>query len=126
MRLQAALWSALVGYYVVLAVIYALAGGEAVGVTLLVLAAGFGGLGAGWLWRATQRAEDLADRPDLDVVDGPVRIGSFPSASLRPLAIGVAMTGMVLGIAAGLWMTVVSAAILASQIALMTWDEDDG
>lgn len=125
MRLQASLWSGLVVYYLVLAVIYVAVGGEAAGTTLLLLAAGFGGLGGGWLWRVSRTDPvDPSDRPELDVIDGPTDLGTFPAASLRPLAIGVGITGIVLGLAAGLWMTIVSIGILGSQVALLVWDED--
>jgi hypothetical protein len=48
----------------------------------------------------------------------------FASASLRPLALGVGMTGIVLGVVIGVWMLLVGIAIVASQVALLVRDVD--
>ena len=53
---------------------------------------------------------------------GPV--GVFAAASLRPLALGVGMTGIVLGVVIGVWMTLVGLAIVVSQVALLVRDVD--
>jgi len=46
------------------------------------------------------------------------------TASLRPLVLGVGMTGIVLGVVIGVWMVLVGLAIVASQVALLVRDVD--
>jgi hypothetical protein len=48
----------------------------------------------------------------------------FPTASLRPLALGVGITATTLGIVLGSWMLIAGIGIIASQVALLTRDAD--
>lgn len=125
MRLEAILWSLVTVYYLGIGLLYFVLSGEVVGTTLLLLGSAFGGLVAGWLWqwnrRHSTRAEDLASA---DAADQIGVVGIYPTASLRPLGLGVGMTGIVLGLAVGLWMTLAGLGIVASQVALLVRDAD--
>ena len=116
------LWGALVLYYVVLGGIYWLVDGDPAGATLLLMATALGGLVAGWIWdwrrhHAHPRPED---RVDGDAGDETGVVGVFPSASIRPLALAVGATGIVLGVVIGSWMLLAGIVITSSQIALLT------
>ena len=50
-----------------------------------------------------------SDLPEADASDAAGPVGVFASASLRPLALGAGMTGIVLGVVIGVWMTLVGA-----------------
>ena len=74
MRLEAILWSGVVVYFIAIAAIYLLVGGEAAGAAMLFGAAGLGGLVAGWTWHWTRRhrprIEDQADTDASDLPEG--------------------------------------------------------
>lgn len=125
MRVEAILWTLTACYFAVIGALYLLIAGEPAGVTFLLFSSAFGGLVAGWLWHwnhtNSERAEDVADA-DANAETGIV--GIYPSASIRPLGIGIGLSAIVLGFAAGLWMTVGGVAVLASQVTLMVRDAD--
>lgn len=126
MRLALAIWLAGVVHFGAFAVIYAIAADDAAGEVLLLAGVAFAALGAGWTWAWYRRHHDQlpSDRADADMSEGAGPVGVFPAASLRPLALGVGMTGVVLGIVVGVWMTLVGLAIVASQVALLVRDVD--
>lgn len=125
MRAEAVLWGGVTLYFGVLAVLYAAVGGEAAGVTVLAVAAAFGGLVAGWSWRWTrQHPAPAGDLPNRDVVDDHGSVGIYPTASLRPLGVAAGFTLLLLGLPLGSWMSVAGLALLASQVGLLVRDRD--
>lgn len=126
MRVETIMWAGLVVYYAVLGAIYWLVDGDAAGASLLLMATGLGGLMAGWLWdwRRHHAEPAAADRADADADAETGVVGIFPSASVRPLALGVGITAIALGVVIGSWMLLAGVAITLSQIALLTRDAD--
>lgn len=126
MRFQVLIWTGVTVHFLVMGALYLAVGGEAAGGSLLFLGAGLGGLVAGWAWSwHRQHPQDRAqDRPDADVTDEVGVVGVFPAASLRPLALAVGMSAIVLGVPLGSWMTMAGVAIVASQVALLVRDAD--
>jgi hypothetical protein len=126
MRLETILWAGVTVFYVVVGAIYWLVGGDPAGASLLLMATALGGLVAGWMWdwRRRNPRPRPSDRVDGDARDEVGVVGVFPTASLRPLALGIGMTGIALGIVLGSWMTFAGVAIVASQVALLTRDAD--
>lgn len=126
MKLEWIHWLGVTVYFAVIGLIYLVSGGEAAGLSLLFIASAFGGLVAGWIWRYRRRhPEDRPeDRTDADTPDDVGVVGVYPTASLRPPAVAVGITGVVLGVAVGSWMTMAGLAIVASQVALLTRDAD--
>jgi hypothetical protein len=124
-RIERVLWAGVTAYFVVIAAIYLAVGGEPAGVTVLVVAAAFGGLVAGWSWRWSRsngsRASDLATA---DIADEVGEAGVFPAASLRPIGIAAGFTIAMIGFALGSWMVVVGIALLSSQVGLVVRDRD--
>lgn len=125
MRVEAILWTGVTLYFVVIGVIYLLVGGDTTGVSLLLMATGLGGLVAGWTWDWSRTHDDrVEDRADVDASDLTGIVGVYPTASLRPLALAIGTTAMVLGIPLGSWMSMIGLAIVASQVLLLTRDTD--
>ncbi len=126
MKLELALWSGVTVHFLGFGILYAIIGDDPAGASLLLLGAGLGGLVAywTWAWRRKHPHPRPEDRPDGDVAEESGVVGVFPTASLRPLAIAVGMTGAVLGVVLGSWMTIGGLAIVASQAALLVRDAD--
>jgi len=127
-KLEMILWSGVTVHFLAFGIFYAIVGDDPAGATLLLLAAGLGALVVYWTW-AWRRKHPGAhprpeDRDDADVADEAGVVGVFPTASLRPLAIALGMTGAALGVALGSWMTIGGLAIVASQVALLVRDAD--
>ncbi len=125
MRVEAILWTGVTVYFVVIGVIYLLVGGDTTGVSLLLMATGLGGLVAGWTWDWSRTHDErVEDRADVDASDLTGIVGVYPTASLRPLALALGVTAMVLGIPLGSWMSMIGVAVVASQVLLLTRDTD--
>jgi hypothetical protein len=120
------MWAALTLFYVAVGAIYWLVDGDPAGASLLLMATGLGGLIAGWMWdwRRHNAHPRPADRGDADADDEAGVVGVFPSASVRPLVLGVGVTAAVLGVVLGSWMLLAGVAITLSQVALLTRDAD--
>lgn len=126
MRIEFLLWAGVTVHFLAVGALYALVGDDPAGTALLLVAAGLGGLVAGWTWdwRREHRLERPEDRADADAADEIGIVGVYPTASLRPLALALGMTGIALGVAVGSWMVIAGAAIVASQVALLVRDAD--
>jgi hypothetical protein len=125
MRLEAILWTGVTVYFVAIGVIYVLVGGEPTGVSLLLMGAALGGLVAGWTWDwSRQHDERVVDRGDVDASDLTGFVGVYPTASLRPVALAIGVTAIVVGIPLGSWMSMIGLALVASQVVLLTRDTD--
>jgi hypothetical protein len=119
------IWLGGVVHFAFFTVVYALVADESAGVTLFAAGIAFAGLVAGWTWVWWRRHGDLvSDLPETDASDEAGPVGVFAAASLRPLALGIGMTGIVLGVVIGVWMTLVGLAIVVSQVALLVRDVD--
>ena len=120
------LWAGVLVYFVVIGALYWAVDGDPAGATLLLMATAVGGLIAGWIWDWRRHHEHPRpqDRVDADARDETGIVGVYPTASLRPLAIGAGITAAVLGVVLGSWMTIGGIAIVASQVALLVRDAD--
>lgn len=126
MRLETILWAGATVYFTAIGIIYWLVGGDPAGASLLLMATGLGGLVAGWMWdwRRHHPHPRPEDRVDGDARDATGIVGVFPTASLRPLALGLGITAAALGVVLGSWMSIAGIGIVASQVALLTRDAD--
>jgi len=126
MRLELIVWSGLTLFYIIIGAIYWAVDGDAAGASLLLMATGLGGLIAGWIWHWRRHHDHPRpqDRVDGDAIDDTGIVGVYPTASLRPLALGLGMTAIALGVVLGSWMVLVGVAVVASQVALLTRDAD--
>jgi hypothetical protein len=124
-RLEALLWTGVAVYFTVVGTIYWFVSDDPVGVSVLLTATGLGGLVAGWTWDWSRRHDDrIVDRADTDASDRTGIVGVYPTASLRPVALAIGLTAVVLGIPLGSWMTAGGLAIVASQVLLLVRDLD--
>jgi len=125
-KVEALLWTGVTLYFIAMGFIYLAVGGEPAGVVALLMASGLGGLIAGFAWhfghRYGTRVEDLKDS---DAPDATGVVGVYPTASLRPLALAFGTTFLLLGVPIGSWMSMIGAAIIASQVLLLVHDADD-
>lgn len=125
MRLSRLIWLGGVVHFAFFATVYAIVADDAAGLTLFTAGIAFAALVAGWTALWWRRHGDLsADVAEANASDEAGPVGVFASASLRPLALGVGMTGIVLGVVIGVWMLLVGIAIVASQVALLVRDVD--
>lgn len=125
MKLSRLIWIGGVVHFAFFTVVYAIVADDAAGLTLFAAGIAFAGLVAAATWVWWRRHGDLAsDRADADASEESGPVGVFAAASLRPLALGAGMTGIVLGVVIGVWMTLVGLAIVASQVALLVRDTD--
>jgi disulfide bond formation protein DsbB len=125
-RIEFVLWAGVTLHFALVGVLYAFIGDDPAGAALLLVAAGLGGLVAGWTWSWRRRHHQPRpeDVLDADATDATGVVGVYPTASLRPLALAAGMTAAVLGVPLGSWMAIAGIAIIASQVALLTRDAD--
>jgi hypothetical protein len=124
-RLEAILWTCVLAYFIGIGSIYAAVGGEAAGIAMLLAAAALGGLVAGWTWHWTRRHKPrIEDQADTDASDLTGLVGVYPVASLRPIALALGASAMMLGIAIGSWLSMIGLATVASQVLLLVHDTD--
>jgi hypothetical protein len=128
MKVELIIWSLVIAFYAVVGAIYWVVRGDPAGATLLLMGTFLGGLIAGWIWdwrrRFPRDHPRPSDRVDSDAEDETGVVGVFPTASLRPLALAVGISAVVLGVVLGSWMLIAGVGIIASQVALLTRDAD--
>ena len=125
MKIETWLWAGVAVYFAVIAAIYGGVGGNAAGVVVLVAAAAFGGLVAGWSWRwGHAHGPRPSDLPAADAADELGVAGVFPASSLRPIGVAAGFTIALIGLALGSWMVVIGVGLLGSQVGLVVRDRD--
>lgn len=125
MRLETLLWAGVTLYFAVIGVIYLFVSDDPVGVSILLSATGLGGIVAGWSWDWGRRhGERIEDRAEADASDATGIVGVYPTESLRPVALAVGSTALLLGVPLGSWLSMIGIAIIASQLMLLVRDLD--
>jgi hypothetical protein len=125
MRLETLLWAGVTLYFAVIGVIYLFVSDDPVGVSILLSATGLGGIIAGWSWDWGRRhGERIEDRAEADASDATGIVGVYPTESLRPVALALGATALLLGIPLGSWLSMIGIAIIASQLMLLVRDLD--
>jgi hypothetical protein len=124
-RLETLLWGGVTVYFAVIGVIYLFVSDDPVGVSVLLSATGLGGLVAGWSWDWGRRHDErVEDRADADASDATGIVGVYPTESLRPVALAIGSTALLLGVPLGSWLSMIGLAIIASQVMLLVRDLD--
>ena len=92
-------WGLFVGlavFYVIMAIIYYYIGGEAVGITGMILSACLSGMIGFYIWFTAKRiGHDLPeDRPNAEIADGAGEMGFYSPHSWWPLPVALSATAM--------------------------------
>ncbi len=112
------LFSGLSVFYIIMAVIYWAIGGEEVGITGMILAAGLAGMVGFYVWFTQKRIGFDIPSDDLEgeIADDAGELGFYSPHSWWPLPVAVSATVMALGLVIGWWLTLIAFAVLIVSI----------
>jgi hypothetical protein len=112
------LFSGLSVFYVIMAVIYYYVGGEAVGITGMILAACLAGMVGFYVW-FTQKRIGFAipsDNDDAEIADDAGELGFYSPHSWWPLPVALSATAMSVGLLIGWWLVLIALGVLVISI----------
>jgi hypothetical protein len=112
------LFSGLSVFYVIMAVIYYYVGGEAVGITGMILAACLAGMVGFYIW-FTQKRIGFAipsDNDDAEIADDAGELGFYSPHSWWPLPVALSATVMSVGLLIGWWLVLIALGVLVISI----------
>ncbi|MEN9324444.1 MAG: hypothetical protein RL414_198 [Actinomycetota bacterium] len=112
------LFGGLAVFYFLMTVIYWQVGGEALGITALVLSGGLAGLIGFYLWFISTRTGGVLPEDNLEgeIADAAGEIGFFSPHSWWPLALALSACAAGLGLLIGWWLTLIAAGALMVSI----------
>jgi hypothetical protein len=110
-------WQLFVGlsvFYVLMTVVYWYVGGEAVGITGMLLAACLAGMVGFYVWFTQKRIGKLmpSDNLTAEISDGAGELGFYSPHSWWPLPVALAAVAMGMGLIIGWWLTVIATTAL--------------
>ena len=110
-------------FYAILTVIYYYVGGEALGITGMLLAACLAGMIAFYVW-FTQKRIGIAipsDNDEAEIADDAGELGFYSPHSWWPLPVAVSAVAMSLGLIIGWWLTLIAlGSLIISIIGMVT------
>ena len=117
-------WQLFVGlsvFYVLMTVVYWYVGGEAVGITGMLLAACLAGMVGFYVWFTQKRIGKLmpSDNLTAEISDGAGELGFYSPHSWWPLPVALAAVAMGMGFIIGWWLTVI--AVTALFFGIIGW-----
>jgi hypothetical protein len=117
-------WQLFVGlsvFYVLMTVVYWYVGGEAVGITGMLLAACLAGMVGFYVWFTQKRIGTLmpSDNLTAEISDGAGELGFYSPHSWWPLPVALAAVAMGMGLIIGWWLTVI--AVTALFFGIIGW-----
>jgi hypothetical protein len=110
-------------FYVIMTVIYYYVGGEAVGITGMLLSACLAGMVAFYVWFTQKRIGTAipSDNDDAEIADDAGELGFYSPHSWWPLPVAVSAVAMSLGLIIGWWLTLIAlGALIISIIGMVT------
>lgn len=115
------LFTGLAVFYVLMTIVYWYVGGEAVGITGMLLAACLAGMVGFYVWFTQKRIGKLmpSDNLTAEIADGAGELGFYSPHSWWPLPVALAATAMGLGLIIGWWLTVI--AVTALFFGIIGW-----
>jgi hypothetical protein len=115
------LFTGLSVFYVLMTVAYWYVGGEAVGITGMLLAACLAGMVGFYVWFTQKRIGTLmpADNVTAEISDGAGELGFYSPHSWWPLPVALAAVAMGMGLIIGWWLTVI--AVTALFFGIIGW-----
>jgi hypothetical protein len=117
------LFSGLSAFYILMAVVYYYVGGEAVGITGMILAACLAGMVGFYVWFTQKRIgfDIPSDNLNAEIADDAGELGFYSPHSWWPLPVAFCATGMGLGLIVGWWLVVIFlGALIFSIIGFVT------
>jgi hypothetical protein len=117
------LFSGLAVFYFILAIVYYVVGGEAVGITGMILAACLAGMVGFYLWFTQKRIGEAipSDNDDAEIADDAGELGFYSPHSWWPLPVALSATAMSIGLIIGWWLTLIAlGALVLSIIGMVT------
>jgi hypothetical protein len=110
-------WQLFVGlsaFYVLMTVVYWYVGGEAVGITGMLLAACLAGMVGFYIWFTQKRIGTLmpSDNLTAEIADGAGELGFYSPHSWWPLPVALAAVAMGMGLIIGWWLTIIATTAL--------------
>lgn len=117
-------WQLFVGlsvFYVLMTVLYWYVGGEAVGITGMLLAACLAGMVGFYVWFTQKRIGTLmpSDNLTAEISDGAGELGFYSPHSWWPLPVALAATAVGMGLIIGWWLTLI--AVTALFFGIIGW-----
>jgi hypothetical protein len=112
------LFAGLSVFYVAMALVYYYVGGEPVGITGMLLAAGLAGMVGFYIWFTQKRIGQILpeDRPTAEIADGAGELGFYSPHSWWPLPVAASATAVALSLIIGWWLTLISLGALVISI----------
>jgi hypothetical protein len=110
-------------FYVIMTVIYYYVGGEAVGITGMLLSACLAGMVAFYVWFTQKRIGTAipSDNEDAEIADDAGELGFYSPHSWWPLPVALSAVAMSLGLIIGWWLTLIAlGALIISIIGMVT------
>jgi hypothetical protein len=123
MKVNWRLFAFLSVFYVIMTVIYYYVGGEAVGITGMLLSACLAGMVAFYVWFTQKRIGTSipSDNEDAEIADDAGELGFYSPHSWWPLPVAVSAVAMSLGLIIGWWLTLIAlGALIISIIGMVT------
>lgn len=117
------LFGGLAVFYLLMAFIYYYVGGEPVGISGMLLAAGLAGMIGFYLWFTQKRIGFDIPSDDLngEIADDAGELGFYSPHSWWPLPVAVSATVMALGLVIGWWLTLIAfGALMFSIVGFVT------
>jgi hypothetical protein len=115
------LFTGLSVFYILMTVVYWYVGGEAVGITGMLLAACLAGMVGFYVWFTQKRIGKLmpSDNLTAEIADGAGELGFYSPHSWWPLPVALAAVAMGMGLIIGWWLTVI--AVTALFFGIIGW-----
>lgn len=105
-------------FYVIISIAYYLVGGEAVGITGMILAACLAGMVGFYVWFTQKRigVELPEDRPSAEIAEGAGELGFYSPHSWWPLPVALSSMALALSLIIGWWLSLISLGALVISI----------
>ena len=123
MKASFRLFLGLSAFYFLVAAIYWLVGGEAVGITAITLSGGLAGLVGFYVWYSSKRIVGVLpeDNTGGEIADGAGDLGFYSPHSWWPLPVAISACLAFLGLIIGWWLTLIAvSALIISVIGFVT------
>ncbi len=118
MKVNWQLFTGLAVFYVIMTVVYWYVGGEAVGITGMLLAACLAGMVGFYVWFTQKRIGKVlpADNLTAEIADGAGELGFYSPHSWWPLPVAASAIAVGMGLIIGWWLTLIAIVVLVISI----------